>query len=591
MNIIRKRLYIVYGLLILSFLFAKDYEKVLQNSWNHYKDQKIAINGRPLADTDYRDLSKGSYGKELSFSETISYVLYRSVLIDDRETFDKVWTWSYFNMMRKNVPRVFNWAESRWDKMPNSKKDNLFCWRFTPNIKNTNIGGIVYVPDSSQAIHGWRDGAEVAPDGDELIAGALIMAHNRWGSGENEFAYEEIAKDIVNDIWSKCVYKSGSDILEDFQNPASLDKWFEYHGGGMLMKQLEKEGDNSFLSVDTFNTDYYGIGKYFGNMDMTKVKGLSFETKWNHGVKLVLEDVKGNKVTYKKNYPYRDEFFTVDVYFDQRAHEYFDWSSVKSIMVQPIDDYFAMDNVKLKQDLVNVSQKYHLLSNAKGDPWINVSYYMPFLYEAFAIIDPHHDWKQLAIDALDNIKDSKYITLTNHKGQEFVGDGSLVPDWCMLDTNGKLVDLPWAQDGVIDDYLCGWDAFRTWFFLAMTKEVVGSSKAGELLRDKTYDFYKGKFNDTNQLLGGYSIDGNNSEQRGLQYEYSSAYGVYLSLFSSMGDADMEKSMLEKLNSTYRMAGYWGDNSKDYYKQNWAWFGLEFYLHRGRNVAEYLGIMK
>jgi len=591
MRVTKKQIYLIYGFFLLSILFATDYKKILNNSWDHYKKEKIIVNGRPIADIDYRDLSRGSYGKELSFSETISYVLYRAVLMNDKETFDKVWLWSYSNMMRKNLPRVFNWEESRWENIPENKKDNLFAWRFTPNIKNTNIGGIIYVPDSSQAIHGWRDGLEVAPDGDELIAGSLIMAHNRWGSGEGAYDYINIAKSIVMDIWNKCVYRSGTEIIDDFENAGAADRWFEYHKGGMLVKKLEKENGNGFLSVDTFNTDYFGIGKYLGKLDISQVKGISFQTKWNRGLKVVLEDVAGRKLIYTRNYPYRDDLFTIEIYFDNRENLNFDWTQVKSVMFQPNDDYFALDNIKFIQDVVVSSQKYHLLSNAKGDPWINISYYMPFLYEAFAQIDPHHDWKQLALDSLEHIKKSKDISLSNQKGEMFKGDGSLVPDWCMLDNKGNLVDLPWAKDGEIDDYLCGWDAFRTWFFLAMTKEVVKGSTAGELLKGKTSQFYKNKYTENKALLKGYSIDGRESKERGLQYEYPSSYGVYLSLFTSIEDKAMELSMLDKLNGMYRSAGYWGDNPNDYYKQNWAWFGLEFYVNRGRNVAEYLGLGK
>ncbi len=590
MKITKKILYIICGLFLFSVLFAKDYQKILNNSWDHYKKEKIAINGRPMADIDYRDLSRGSYGKELSFSETVSYVLYRAVLMNDKETFDKVWFWSYYNMMRKNIPRVFNWEESRWETIPVSKKDNLFAWRFTPNIKNTNIGGIIFVPDSSQPIHGWRDGLEVAPDGDELIAGALLMAHNRWGSGADVYNYQTIAKDIVMDIWNKCVYKSGTDILEDFENSGASERWFDYHRNGMFSKKLEKENGNSFLSVDTFNTDYYGIGKYLGKLDMSQVKGISFQTKWNRGIKLVLEDITGKKITYVRNYAYRDDLFLVEIFFDNIENTSFDWKQVKSIMFQPIDDYFALDNVKLIQNVDFATQKYHLLSNAKGDPWINMSYYMPFLYEAFAKIDPLHDWKKLASDSLEHINQSKQVSLSNQKGEIFKGNGALVPDWCMLDNKGNLVDLPWAQDGEIDDYLCGWDAFRTWYFLAMTKEVVKGSKAGDLLKGKTYDFYKKKYKEDKVLFKGYSIDGKVSKERGLQYEYPSSYGVYLALFTSVEDRSMEFAMLDKLNSMYRSAGYWGDNPKDYFKQNWAWFGLEFYVNKGKNVAEYLGLM-
>ncbi|GEM_PF-2621653 len=591
MKVTKKQIYVVCSIFLLSFLFAKDYNKILSNSWEHYKKQKIAINGRPLADLDYKDLGRGSYGKDLSFSETVSYVLYRAVIMDDKATFDKVWFWSYNNMMRKNIPRVFNWAESRWEQMPDVKKDNLFAWRFTPNIMNTNIGGIIYVPDNSQEVNGWRDGVEVAPDGDELIAGALIMAHNRWRSGEGAYDYIGIAKDIVADIWRKCVYKAGTNILDDFENAGSADRWFSYSKGGMFGKKIEKENGNSFLSIDTYNTDYYGIGKYLGKLDMSQVKGISFQTKWNRGLKVVLEDTSGKKVIYSRNYGYRDDLFTVEVVFDNRENTNFDWSRVRSIMIQPIDDYFALDNVKLIQQSDSSIQKYHLLSNAKGDPWVNVSYYMPFLYEAFALIDPEHDWKKLAKDSLEHIKKSKSITLSNQKGDVFKGNGALVPDWCMLDNKGNFVDLPWAEDGSIDDYLCGWDAFRTWYFLAMTKEVVPALSSDSLLKDKTYEFYKNKYKEDRGLHKGYSIDGNNSLERGLQYEYPSSYGVYLALFSSVGDKPMERAMLDKLDDSYHSAGYWGDNPKDYYKQNWAWFGLELFINKGRNIAKHLGILE
>ena len=57
----------------------------------------------------------------------------------------------------------------------------------------------------------------------------------------------------------------------------------------------------------------------------------------------------------------------------------------------------------------------------------------------------------------------------------------------------------------------------------------------------------------------------------------------------MGDKKGSEKVLGKLTQMYNKKGYWGDDPKDYYKQNWAWLGLEFYANNGTNIAELLNI--
>ncbi|MDD5457541.1 MAG: glycosyl hydrolase family 8 [Candidatus Margulisbacteria bacterium] len=581
---------LVIFLLLLTFVFA-DYQQILKSSWNYYKKNKIEKTGRPLADTDYDNISNGSYGKDLTFSESVSYVLFRAVLSNDRDTFDNVWIWSLKNLMRKNIYHVFNWEKSRWEPMPEWKKDYLFAWRYTPNIKKTNMGGVIFVPEESMTENGWRNGLDVAPDGDQLIAGALIMAHNKWGSRAGDYNYMGYAKNIINDIWEKCVSSRSPGYIEDFNNPGAMEKWFAFYDKkGRLLKNLEKENNNAFLSIQTQDADWYGVGKYLGKVDMSAFEGVSFFTKDNQGVKLILEDVEGQKITIEKRYPYYDHLQEVVIFFQKNKDTNFRWNAVKNIMFQPDDDYFALDEVRfLGISKTMVEKNYHLFSNDKGDPWINISYYMPFLYHTFAQLDLNHPWQDLFRDALADIQKSKSITLRNQSGEEFKGNGALVPDWCMLDTDNNFIDLPWARDGKVDDYLSSWDAFRTWYFLGLTYALYPNMNVASVMKDKTYDFLTDKLTNEKKLTGGYGIDGRNMTIRGLQYEYPSTYGVYLAYFTALEDKENSEIVLEKLDDMYNIRGYWGNDPKDYYKQNWAWLGLDFYCNKGKDILSLLKV--
>jgi len=89
-------------------------------------------------------------------SESQSYALLMAVGMGDRETFDEVWGWTKNNLQVRD--------------------DRLFAWI-------------------------WADGAvrdvNSATDGDEDIAYALLLAHERWGDA----SYREEALAIIRDIW------------------------------------------------------------------------------------------------------------------------------------------------------------------------------------------------------------------------------------------------------------------------------------------------------------------------------------------------------------------------------------------------------
>jgi len=123
----------------------------LRTWWAHYKKTFIEPSGRVSRPRDQGD----------TVSEGQAYALLYSVLLDDRETFDRVLRWTQSNLSRKA-----------------REGDSLLAWR-------------------------WRDGRVLdwnsASDADLDYAHALLLAHRRW----RDFAYLAEAQRLERDILKK----------------------------------------------------------------------------------------------------------------------------------------------------------------------------------------------------------------------------------------------------------------------------------------------------------------------------------------------------------------------------------------------------
>ncbi|MBI3887519.1 hypothetical protein HY310_00435 [Candidatus Microgenomates bacterium] len=127
---------------------------IIISSWEKYKKQFINTDGRVI---DYTQNS-------LTTSEGQSYALLRSVWVDDKQTFDLVWKWTFQNLKRP--------------------EDNLFGWKW--GQKNDRTFGFLE-----------NGGNNTATDADADIALALILANRRW----HQPVYLDAAKKIIPDIW------------------------------------------------------------------------------------------------------------------------------------------------------------------------------------------------------------------------------------------------------------------------------------------------------------------------------------------------------------------------------------------------------
>ena len=128
---------------------------LITSSWEFYKKKFINADGRVI------DFSQNN----ITTSEGQSYAMLRSVWVDDKGTFDKVWHWTKTTLKRPD--------------------DNLFGWRWGQR---------------SDKIYGFYDngGNNSAADADTDIALALILANKRW----QDSSYLNDAKVILKDIWN-----------------------------------------------------------------------------------------------------------------------------------------------------------------------------------------------------------------------------------------------------------------------------------------------------------------------------------------------------------------------------------------------------
>ena len=98
-------------------------------------------------------------------SEGMSYGMMLAVMMDDQETFDKLWKFSKTFMQNQD----------------GSQKD-FFAWRLRAQAPYSPID------------------INPAPDGEEYFAMALFFANNRWGSTDGIFDYQNEANEILNDM-------------------------------------------------------------------------------------------------------------------------------------------------------------------------------------------------------------------------------------------------------------------------------------------------------------------------------------------------------------------------------------------------------
>lgn len=179
----------------------------------------------------------------------------------------------------------------------------------------------------------------------------------------------------------------------------------------------------------------------------------------------------------------------------------------------------------------------------------NPSYAMPFVFRTLAAADPAHDWSALVT--------SSYAQLG-----AVMARYPLPPDWCWLDaTTGALTDAPTGEEAKQG---FAYDAMRVPWILSADLAWSGSPDARALL--PRFDGLLDRFHRDGVLPATFALDGTSPawESRGL-------YGALLPYMATKNPSDVPKALarIDDLRDDGHVRRAQG---REYYAENWAWFG-------------------
>lgn len=229
-------------------------------------------------------------------------------------------------------------------------------------------------------------------------------------------------------------------------------------------------------------------------------------------------------------------------------------------------------------EVIMIDDRPYILANDiekstdKEELLVNPSYFSPYAYRIFAIIDPVRDWESLVDTSYGIIEDSMKLPLDKEYS---IG---LPPDWIIINrTSGEINPAP--QLHLRTDY--GYDAIRTVWRMALDYEWFASMRAQQLLNNGT--FLSNEWKMHNKLASVYAHDGV------VVYsdESYAMYGTALALFHVIDTDVAHEVYAKKLVRNYNVNTFQWYEDPGYYGDNWAWFGLALYTGNIYNYVDFL----
>ena len=213
--------------------------------------------------------------------------------------------------------------------------------------------------------------------------------------------------------------------------------------------------------------------------------------------------------------------------------------------------------------VIRVGDEYYL---SAGDQFswageLNPSYFRPAFFSLFSQLDPDHPWSRLNGSAYEIIEKSGSHSFDGQPGV------NLPPNWLRFNYDGDLAESRFfKKDG--SDF--GWDAFRTFYAVSMDYAWFNNPAAERYLTGQTgpLNFLQKKMGTSGWLPGVMSHNGNSKGGEVLAF-----YGGYLPFLHYAGDTQRRDQIIERLRANFNKAGYWSGGPRNYYEQNWLWFGL------------------
>lgn len=183
---------------------------------------------------------------------------------------------------------------------------------------------------------------------------------------------------------------------------------------------------------------------------------------------------------------------------------------------------------------------------------LNPSYTAPYIYRAFAIVDPKHPWAQLANDSMDTLAACSNLTRTK-----------LPPNWCgVMYKTGAIVFSDVQGDNARD---FSWDAVRVFWRMAWDAQL-GNPKAKQYSQVHSA-FLKQYFQVNKTLPVGFTASGQPLQSPGV-----GGLSAWVAAQQGLTPTAFKPAYEASLGQVYSWQGAWQDPNNNFL-QDLAWFAL------------------
>jgi endoglucanase len=219
-----------------------------------------------------------------------------------------------------------------------------------------------------------------------------------------------------------------------------------------------------------------------------------------------------------------------------------------------------------RESVVMVNDRPYITSNDieqfnPNEVLLNPSYYAPYAYRMFAMIDTENDWLEVVDTSYEIIIKSSALDLDKEKA---VG---LPPDWVILDRNTGWLRAPQSSN-ITTNY--SFDAHRVKWRLYLDYIWYGDSRAKGYFQNN--NFLYSIWNQEQNIYNTYSHDGTILDSGSSPAVVGTNIGYFAVVNPDVAKDIYEQKLLPLYN---RDTQNWRD-SLGYYDSNWAWFGLAIY---------------
>lgn len=219
-----------------------------------------------------------------------------------------------------------------------------------------------------------------------------------------------------------------------------------------------------------------------------------------------------------------------------------------------------------KESVVIVNNRPYLTANDieqfnPNEILLNPSYYAPYAYRMFALVDTDNNWQEVVDTSYEIIIKSSAFPLDKENS---VG---LPPDWVVLNRNTGALSSPLSME-ITTNY--SFDAHRVKWRLYLDYLWYGDSRVKSYFEKNNFLF--SIWNSDQDIYNTYSHDGKVLDKGSSPAVIGTNIGYF-----AVVNPDIAKDIYEqKLLPLYNRDTQNWSKELGYYDSNWAWFGLAVY---------------